>query len=114
MSVYFNGRKYVEYNYQIEDEFENDVKKNAKLFLGADTIYIDAKRKVDTSDLGGSIPDGFLFDMSEKESPEFYLVENELQKHDFFKHIFPQVTKFFAFFNDSPWLYSFNKFKRIR
>ena len=31
---------------------------------------------------------------------QFYLVEVELQKHDFYKHIFPQITKFFAFFKN--------------
>jgi predicted transport protein len=29
------------------------------------------------------------------------LVEIELQKHDFYRHIFPQITKFFAFFRSS-------------
>jgi hypothetical protein len=27
--------------------------------------------------------------------------EVELAKHDFYKHIFPQITKFFAFFKNS-------------
>jgi hypothetical protein len=48
--------------------------------------------------LGATIPDGFLFDLTDVENPEFYLVEVELQKHDFYKHIFPQITKFFGFF----------------
>jgi hypothetical protein len=39
--------------------------------------------------------------MSDREDPQFYLVEVELQKHAFFGHIFPQITKFFAFYRDS-------------
>ena len=41
-----------------------------------------------------------MFDLSDKDSPEFYLVENELSSHDFFNHIFPQITKFFAFYKN--------------
>ena len=56
---------------------------------------------VDSKSLGSAIPDGFLFDFRDEENPEFYLVEVELEKHPFYKHIFPQITKFFAFFKDS-------------
>jgi len=63
-----------------------------------DTIFIYTKRKLKGVVLGATIPDGFLFDLTDLENPEFYLVEVELQKHDFYKHIFPQITKFFGFF----------------
>lgn len=46
------------------------------------------------------MPDGLLFDIRDVDSPEFYLVEIELVKHDFYKHIFPQITKFFGFYNN--------------
>ena len=29
------------------------------------------------------------------------MVEIELAKHDFYRHIFPQITKFFGFFKNS-------------
>jgi sugar-specific transcriptional regulator TrmB len=51
--------------------------------------------------LGSSVPDGFLFGFKDEENPEFYLVEVELEQHDFFKHIFPQITRFFAFFRNT-------------
>jgi predicted transport protein len=41
-----------------------------------------------------------LFDLSDQNSPEFYIVEVELAKHDFYNHIFPQVTKFFGFYKN--------------
>ncbi len=50
--------------------------------------------------LGGIIPDFFLIDLTDKENPEFYLGEVELASHEFFRHIFPQITKFFAFFKN--------------
>lgn len=50
--------------------------------------------------LGAFIPDGLLFDLKDIDSPEFYLVEIELARHDFYKHSFPQITKFFAFFRN--------------
>jgi predicted transport protein len=62
---------------------------------------LDLKNRIDTYALGSSIPDGLLFDFRDKENPEFYLVEIELAKHDFYRHIFPQITKFFAFFKNS-------------
>ncbi len=101
MSIFFNRQKFVEYNYQTEEEFERDITRAHKAFCGRRTIYVDAKKKLDSKSLGGAIPDGFLFDLSDPDSPEFYLVEVELVGHSFYNHIFPQVTKFFAFFRNT-------------
>lgn len=101
MAVYFNNKKFSEYKYTLEEDFEKLIAENSKLLFGEKTIYIDAKKKIDTKALGGSIPDGFLFDFSDPDSPEFYLIEVELASHDFYKHIFPQITKFFAFFKNN-------------
>ncbi|KAA0257570.1 hypothetical protein FHQ18_09525 [Deferribacter autotrophicus] len=79
---------------------EKEIVDNSQLFFGKHTIYIDVKRKIEFKALGGTIPDGFLFDFSNKEEPEFYIVEVEFKNHDFYKHIFPQITKFFAFFKN--------------
>lgn len=100
-AVYLSGDKFVEKEFEKENEFEELVKDNFKTFFGAKTIYFDIKNKIDTKTLGSSIPDGFLFDFKDKENPEFYLVEVELAKHHFYNHIFPQITKFFAFFKNS-------------
>lgn len=69
-----------------------------KFFLGEKTIYIDAKKKMETK-IGNVIPDGFLFDLSDIQNPEFYIVEVELAEHSFYDHIFPQITKFIGFIN---------------
>jgi len=101
MVIFQNKRRFLEYRYSREDELEKTVIDNYKIFFGKNTIYIDAKKKIEAKALGGAIPDGFLFDFSNKDNPEFYIVEMELSSHDFYKHIFPQVTKFFAFYKNS-------------
>lgn len=97
MVLFYEGKKLTEYQFKSEKEFESNVLDNSKLFFGNSSIYIDAKKKIDSKFLGSSIPDGFLFDLSDIDNPEFYIVEVELTDHDFYKHIFPQLTKFFSF-----------------
>ena len=101
MIVFKELKSFIEAEIKIEKNLEDDVVNNSKLFFGKDSIYIDAKKKLDSKSLGGCIPDGFLFDLSDKINPAFYIVEVELAKHDFYGHIFPQFTKFFGFFKIS-------------
>lgn len=101
ISVSLNGEVFEQVIYSKEHDFEQLVAKNAATIFGDKSIYIDAKLKISTSALGGTIPDGFLIDLSDSDDSQFYLVEVELQSHDFFQHIFPQITRFFAFYRDS-------------
>ncbi len=100
-AIYVNGNKFIETEFRSENEIENVIKENCKSLFGTKTIYSNLKNKIDSKSLGSSIPDGFLFDFREKDNPKFYLVELELAEHGFYNHIFPQITKFFAFFNNS-------------
>lgn len=100
-AVFMDGLKFAETVFSSEDDFEKVVKENSKTLFGDKTVYFDIKNKVDSKTLGSAVPDGFLFDFKDEENPEFYIVEVELQRHDFYKHIFPQITKFFAFFKNS-------------
>ena len=100
MKLFANNKAFNQFQFDIEADFEKEVVLNSKQFFGINSIYIDAKRKIETKSLGNSIPDGFLFDLSDKDNPEFYIVEVELVKHDFFNHIFPQITKFFGFYKN--------------
>lgn len=100
-AIYMNGNRFVESEFQYEKELEKIVQENSKVLFGEKTIFFDIKSKIDSKSLGGAIPDGFLFDFKDEENPEFYLVEVELKKHDFYKHMFPQITKFFAFFKNA-------------
>jgi predicted transport protein len=99
--VFHNGSKFHEFTYNQEKDFEDVVRKNTKLIFGSSAIYMDLKARIETISLGGSVPDGLLFDLKNMDSPEFYLVEIELAKHDFYRHIFPQITRFFAFYRNS-------------
>ena len=101
MKLFSNNKSYIEFQFDKEYDFEREIISNSKLFFGANSIFIDAKKKIESKNIGKIIPDGFLFDLSDMNSPEFYLVEVELSKHDFFNHIFPQITKFFGFFKNS-------------
>jgi predicted transport protein len=99
-AIFMNGNKFNESVFSSEEVFEKIVKENSKTLFGAKSIYFDIKSKVDSKTFGSAIPDGFLFDFKDEENPEFYLIEVELQRHDFYNHIFPQITKFFAFFKN--------------
>jgi predicted transport protein len=101
MILFSNGKCFFEINYSLESDYENEIFSQSDSFFGKNTILIDTKTKIKSEHLGDSIPDGFLFDLSDKKNPEFYLVEVELKDHDFYRHIFPQITKFFAFFRNS-------------
>ena len=98
--LYVNGKRFTESPFQNEEEFERLVVENAEILFGEKSLYIDLKSKVEGRALGAAIPDGLLIDFRDPENPEFYLVEIELARHDFCKHIFPQITKFFAFFKN--------------
>jgi hypothetical protein len=100
MALYYQNKKLSEQPFSNEKEIEKVVVDNFELFFGQSSLFIEAKKKIDTKFLGSSIPDGFLFDLSDIDNPEFYLVEIEWYKHDFYNHIFPQITKFFSFFKN--------------
>jgi predicted transport protein len=101
MTLVGNGKRYTQFKYTLEKDFEDELVAASKDLFGKKTIYINAKKKLESKSIGGSIPDGFFFDFDDPSDPQFYLVEVELTKHSFFSHIFPQVTKFLAFFKNT-------------
>jgi predicted transport protein len=101
MTIIGNGNRYTEYIFPSEKDFEDDVVLNSNILFGNETIYINAKKKIEAKALGGSIPDGFFFDFADKTDPQFYIVEIEVTQHSFFSHVFPQITKFFAFYKNT-------------
>ncbi len=99
-ALYFNQKRFVEKEFTKESELENLMYSNAKILFGQSSILIEKKKLIEHKTLGGTIPDGFLFDLSDPKNPEFYLIEVELSTHSFYNHIFKQITKFFAFFKN--------------
>ena len=78
--------------YQLEKDFEQDVVANYRHIFGANTVYIDIKKKIGDSIV--TIPDGYLLDFTFVNNPRLYIVENELGIHDAYKHIGSQLLKF--------------------
>src|SRR5215207_5700184 len=101
MTIIGNGKRFSEVKHLTEKDFEEDILVTSQILFGKDTIFINAKKKIESKSLGGTIPDGFFFDFSDITDPQFYIVEVEVTKHSFFNHIFPQITKFFAFFKNT-------------
>jgi len=99
-ALYFNNRRFTEKEFSKEKDLEDLMFQNCKNLFGQYSLIIEAKKKIDHKTLGGTIPDAFLFDLNDPENPEFYLIEVELASHSFYSHIFPQITKFFAFFKN--------------
>lgn len=75
MVIFYENKKYQEYLFKREEEFEAEVIQKSENILSENTIFIDAKKKIDSKNIDATIPDGFLFDLSYPENPEFYLVE---------------------------------------
>ena len=100
MPFFLHNQKLVEETFSLEKDFEKLVFDNYRTFFGENCILLNTKTLIEGKTLGGTIPDGILFDFTDKTDAKFYLVEVELCKHSFNGHIFPQITKFFAFFKN--------------
>ena len=51
MNVFRNNKRYSKFRYSNEAEFEADIVENSTIFFGDKTIYIDAKKKIDSKSL---------------------------------------------------------------
>lgn len=52
--IYQNGIRYSEKQYELETDFERLVIDNSKILFGENTIFIDAKKKIDNNFFLGS------------------------------------------------------------
>jgi len=90
-----NNKIYNYYEYATEKEFEQVIVENSAQIFGANSIYIDIKKRIGDSII--TIPDGYLIDFSFQADPRLYIIENELSSHDPYKHIGSQILKFVHF-----------------
>ncbi len=97
MGVYFNGKIFEIKKYNLECEFEELIFNNSPLLFGKETIVINYKTKISGNSLGNTIPDGFLFDFSDKDDIKFYLIEVELANMIFINIFFLRLPSFFHF-----------------
>lgn len=74
-----------------KEQFHPIVKEHAKEIFGQDTVYLDIALRLKSETGLGAEPDGFIIDPVRK---ELYIAEVELSKHDVYKHINDQLTRF--------------------
>jgi hypothetical protein len=93
MIVFQNGKRYLEVKYDLRDHLRGDISKNSRSIFGPDTIYLNAKGTLGSWAAGGSSPAGFLFDLSDRDTPQLYLVDVEMSSQDFYSNILPRITR---------------------
>jgi hypothetical protein len=91
-TLLLNNILYHYYEYPLEKEFEQVIVEQAPYIFGAQSIYIDIKKRIGNSII--TIPDGYLIDFSFEADPKLYIIENEISSHDPYKHIGSQLLKF--------------------
>ena len=101
MTIIGDGKRFTEVKFSTESEFEDDIVTSSNVLFGSNIVFINPKKKIESRYLGGVVPDGFFFDFNDPTDPQFYIVEVELVKHSFFNHVFPQITKLFAFYKNT-------------
>jgi len=74
-----------------EKQFHPIIKEHSKEIFGNDAIYLDIPLRIKSEAGLGAEPDGFAIDPIRM---ELYVVEVELSKHDPYKHINDQLTRF--------------------
>ncbi len=82
-------RKFIEAAFDSEEELERVVVANSEFLFGPSSLYFP-KALIRTKDGFGTIPDGFVIDLSAR---RWFVVEAELATHGVWSHIAPQVAK---------------------
>lgn len=83
------NKKFIDAEFENEQEIEDVVIENAEYFFGSSSIFLP-KKLIKTRDGFGTIPDGFAIDLA---SRTWYVVEVELVHHSVWNHIAPQIAK---------------------
>jgi len=87
--IILGEKKFIEAEFENEQEIEDVVIQNTEYFFGSSSIFIP-KKLIKTKDGFGTIPDGFAIDLA---SRSWYVVEVELVQHSVWSHIAPQIAK---------------------
>jgi len=85
--------------YTKEEDFEKFIYENRKTIFGEKTTYINTKNTWQKTIFGNVKPDGFLIGQTNSDKPYFYIVEVEIKRHNFSKHISPQIEDYFHLYN---------------
>lgn len=100
--ILIDKKIYEETSFLNENELERAVVQNKEFVFGSNVVLLDYKRKVGTKkSRNNGIPDGFIIDFDNSKNPRLFFVENELESHDLYEHIGPQIMRFYASFETS-------------
>ncbi|RKZ27097.1 hypothetical protein DRQ26_03530 [bacterium] len=89
--ILIDGVKYVRYVPENEAELERAVVEHSDIIFGEDLIYLDIKKRLKSEIGRGTIPDGYLLDITNK---KLWLIEVELSTHQGYDHIAKQIMTF--------------------
>lgn len=93
--------KYREIPFDKESELENAVNEVKDVLFGSTRIYLDDKKKIGKKGRTNNLPDGYLIDLTNKQEPKIFVVENDLASHQHLKHIAVQILEFSLSFETS-------------
>ena len=99
MPILVNADVYETFVFDSEEDFEETVEKLSDYIFGPQTIYLAIKKRLKSKGLI-TVPDAYLIDMTIADDPRLYVIENEIVRHDPFKHIGVQMLKFVTSFED--------------
>jgi hypothetical protein len=93
--------KYFEVPYDKESDLEDVVNEVKDALFGSTRIYLDDKKKIGQKGGTNNLPDGYLIDLTNKQDPKIFVVENDLASHQHLKHIAVQILEFSLSFETS-------------
>lgn len=93
--------KYIEVPYVKEADLEDAVNEVKDALFGSTRIYLDDKKKIGQKGGTNNLPDGYLIDLTNKQDPKIFVVENDLASHQHLKHIAVQILEFSLSFETS-------------
>lgn len=93
--------KYIAIPFGKESELEEAVLEVKETLFGPMRIYLDDKKKIGQKGATNNLPDGYLIDLTNKQDPKIFVVENDLASHQHLKHIAVQILEFSLSFESS-------------
>lgn len=102
MNILWNkNNRFTEIPYERESELEEVVNEVKEALFGSYRIYLDDKRKIGKKGGTNNLPDGYLIDLTNRQDPKIFVVENDLSSHQHLKHIAVQILEFSLSFETS-------------
>lgn len=93
--------QYTEVPFEKEADLEEAVHFVKDALFGSTRIYLDDKKKIGQKGNTNNLPDGYLIDLTNKQDPKIFVVENDLASHQHLKHIAVQILEFSLSFESS-------------